>query len=89
MSTNIKILIVISCITLPMIGYFYMVIVQKNVKFFIETKTINKGIYKNKPVYGDEVIPIANSFKRVAKIFFVFSIVISLLFAVLLYLNWS
>lgn len=50
-----------------------MVLVQKNVKIFLETKTINKGIYKNKPVYGDDVVPIANSFERVAKIFYIFN----------------
>ena len=73
---------------MPILGYIYMVIVLRNVKIYMETKIINKGIYKNKPVYGDNVIPIAQSFKRVSIMMFVFTILFSTLCAVILYLRW-
>ncbi|TWJ13509.1 hypothetical protein JN12_03819 [Geobacter argillaceus] len=88
MPQNFKIIIIIGCIIMPILGYSYMKIVLKNVKIFMKTKIINRGIYKNNPVYGDKVIPIANSFKRVGIIFFVFTILFSALCALILYIRW-
>lgn len=83
-----KIFIVIACVGLPILGYCYMNIVNKNVKLFIETKVIDRGRYKLKPIYGDEVIPVARSFQRAGKMFFGFSLVMSALSAFILYLYW-
>jgi hypothetical protein len=88
MPVTAKIIFIIACMVLPALGLSYMMIVERNVKIFLKNKVINKGIYKNKPVYGDDVVPIARSFKRVARILFTFSVVISLLLCFLLYLNW-
>jgi hypothetical protein len=88
MSVNFKIFFIITCITAPILGYIYMKIMKRNVKIFLETKVINKGIYKNKPVYGDKVIPIARSFERIGVIFFAFTIIMSVFFGLLLYRDW-
>lgn len=64
MSVNFKIFFIITCVTAPILGFIYMRIIKRNVKIFLETKIIDKGVYKNKPVYGDKVIPIAHSFKE-------------------------
>jgi len=76
----------IVCIGLPILGYCYINIVNKYVKLFLETKVIDMGRYKSKPIYGDDVIPVARSFERAEKMFFGFSIVMSALSVFLLYL---
>jgi len=88
MSITVKIIFIIGCTIMPILGYLWMRLVFKNVKIYMETKVINKGIYKDKPVYGDDVIPIARSFKRVGIILFAFTVLFSLLCAAILYMRW-
>lgn len=80
-------LIIMFSILLPVLGYLFMKITMKNVKTFIDNKKIDTGFYKKHPVYGDDVIPIARSFERAAKIFFAFCILMSFLFLFLLFMK--
>ena len=88
MSVSNKIFFIVTCIVAPIIGYIYMKIVKSNVKKILETKIIDKGIYNNRPIYGDKVIPIAYSFNRIGVIFYVFTIVMSAFFGFLLLRDW-
>lgn len=83
-----RIVLLVLDISIPILGYWYMRIIERGVKKVLITKVLDKGFYKYKPVTGDAVIPIAYSFRRSAIIIFAFSIVFSLLGGVFLYTNW-
>lgn len=75
-------------VSVPILGCYYMKIIKRGVKKVFLTKVLDKGFYKNNPVTGDAVIPIADSFRRVGIIIFAFSIVLSLMGGAFLYTNW-
>ena len=88
MTPSTKALLIVMCIIGPIIAYIYMRIIDKNVENILKTKIIDKGIYKNNPVVGDNVVPIARSFKRVGSYIFYFTLGMTLFFIFIMYKYW-
>jgi hypothetical protein len=72
----------IFCASLLLIflGYFGMRDMQKRAEKAIETEVFSEGLHKIKPVYGEEAIRAARAYARMGKVFFFFSVIVSILF---------
>ena len=88
MANNIKLIFVIGIIILPILGYVLMRILIRTSKIMIENKVIDKGMYKEKPLRGEEVLPVAKSFERIGIYVFVFTALGSIIFSLILFKNW-
>ena len=75
---------VVWCILLPTIGYAVMKMIKIGAKNSVDKKQI---IYWFKPIQGDKVEPIARSYERVGTIFFIFTIVLSALGVLILFIK--
>lgn len=67
---------VISCVVLPIVGYFCMIEMRKRAKKAIESKVFAYGLYRFKPVYGENALAMARGYARGGVILFIFSIVL-------------
>jgi hypothetical protein len=83
-----KIVFIALTIIVPIIGYMILFLVNRAANKAIELKILDKGIYKNNPLTGDAVIPIAKRCRRIGVILFAFAIAVTILSISLLYINW-
>lgn len=78
---------ILSCIVLPVIGYYTMATMRKRAKVAIANKMFAFGMHRFKPVYGDKVITIASGYERSGVIIFVFTIFFPALMLLIKYLK--
>lgn len=78
---------VISCIVMPVAGYFIMISMKKKARNAVSNKKYDVGIYKLKPVYGDEAIKLAHGYGRSGIIIFIFFIVLPFSITILHFLK--
>lgn len=78
---------ILSCIVLPVIGYYTMSTMRKRANVAIVNKMFAFGMYRFKPIYGDKVIPIARGYERSGIIIFVFTIFLPVSMLLIKYLK--
>jgi hypothetical protein len=76
----------LSCVILPSIGYVTMIWMKKRAMESIKLKVYAIGIYRFKPVYGDQAIVLARSYARGGVIIFVTTIILPLIFFIIKHL---
>ncbi len=78
---------VISCVVLPIGGYFCMKEMKRRAKKAIDSKTYTEGFYRFKPVYDEKAVLLAKGYARSGVYIFVFSIFLPFSMALIKYIH--
>lgn len=78
---------VISCVVLPIVGYFCMIEMKKRAKRAIDSEVYAVEFYRFKPVYGEKAVLLAKGYARGGVYLFVFFIFLPFSMALIKYFH--